>query len=62
MEVALDHMSGRSSVQYALEQIGEDTDDGETIDKILEQVKSAGETNRRITTDELRDIVAWCKL
>jgi 2-isopropylmalate synthase len=61
MQVALDHMSGRSSVQYALEQIGEQTDNKETLDRILEQVKRIGEKNRRISSDELRDIVSWCK-
>ena len=61
MSVALDHMSGRSSVQYALEQIGEAADDAELVDEILAQVKLAGEANRSIALAELRDIVAWCK-
>jgi 2-isopropylmalate synthase len=61
MHVALDHMSGRSSVRYALDQIEEHTDDIEVLDQILEQVKLVGESNRRISEDELRDIVAWCK-
>jgi 2-isopropylmalate synthase len=60
MQVALDHMSGRSSVQYALEQIGEQIDDSAILDRILEQVKRVGETNRHITGEELHDIVAWC--
>jgi len=61
MSVALDHMSGRSSVQYALEQLGETTDDVELVDEILAQVKLAGESNRTVELSELRDIVAWCK-
>jgi 2-isopropylmalate synthase len=61
MHVALDHMSGRSSVQYALAEIDEPTDDAELIDRVLEQVKLAGEANRTITLLELRDIVDWCR-
>ena len=45
----------------ALDQIEEHTDDIEVLDQILEQVKLVGESNRRISEDELRDIVAWCK-
>ena len=59
MEVCLDHMSGLSSVKYALEEIGEGTDDKEFVNLILAQVKGVGEEGRVVGHQELKDIVSF---
>jgi isopropylmalate/homocitrate/citramalate synthase len=59
MLVSLDHMSGVSSVQYALERIGADASDVELAGAVLEQVRRVGETGRTVRADELRDILRW---
>lgn len=61
MRVSLDHMSGMSSVQYALEQIGEDPGDLGLVESVLVEVKRVGETCRTVGQGELRDIVRWCR-
>lgn len=61
MEVSLDHMSGISSVQFALDKIGEQTDDLDLVKRVLAQVKAVGESGRRVNHRELRDIYSWCQ-
>jgi 2-isopropylmalate synthase len=61
MQVCLDHMSGKSSVQYALERIGEDAGDAGLVERVLARVKEIGEVGRTVDVPELRDIVHWCK-
>ena len=61
MLVSLDHMSGISSVQYALEKVGLDVSDPEQLKAILAQVKAVGELGRTVAAPELRDIVRWCQ-
>jgi 2-isopropylmalate synthase len=60
-EIALDHMSGLSSVKAALARIGENTDDEAFLLKILDQVKSVGTKGKTVDLPELRHIVDWCK-
>ena len=57
---ALDHMSGVSSVQYALEQLQEDCS-REFATHVLSQVKKVGESGRTVSLDELTHIVSWCR-
>ena len=57
MRVSLDHMSGLSSVQYALENIGEEIEDKELVFSILAQVKRVGEEGRTVGPHELKDII-----
>ena len=61
MRVALDHMSGVSSVQYALEKIGEDGGDKELLQQVLAHVKRVGEVGRAVREEELKDIVDFCR-
>lgn len=61
MEVALDHMSGVSSVQYALEGLGQDPSDRALVAEVLAQVKQVGELGRTVSSRELEDIVRWCR-
>jgi isopropylmalate/homocitrate/citramalate synthase len=60
MKVSLDHMSGLSSVQYALEVTGIEAD-RELAVAVLEQVKKVGEVGRTVQAGELEDIVRWCR-
>lgn len=60
MLVSLDHMSGLSSVRYALDKLGEEAD-VELAARVLEQVKRVGEVGRTVGKAELRDIVRWCR-
>lgn len=57
MKVSLDHMSGLSSVRYALEQIGEENKEKEFISLILASVIEIGETGRTVGLKELEMIV-----
>jgi len=57
--VALDHMSGLSSVRHALRLIGADDDDAELAERALEKVKAIGQTGRVVDLEELALIVAW---
>jgi 2-isopropylmalate synthase len=61
MLVSLDHMSGYSSVQYALEKVGEDTSDGALVKEVLVHVKRVGEIGRTVDRRELADIVNWVR-
>lgn len=58
---ALDHMSGRSSVQYALNLIGEHARSDEEVAKILSWVKAVGQQGRVIDLYELGHIVDLVK-
>jgi len=61
MRVCLDHMSGLASVRYALEQIGENNLNEETVHVILHKVKSVGQKGRIVSLSELRSIVEYAK-
>jgi 2-isopropylmalate synthase len=61
MSVALDHMSGLSSVLFALEQIGEPTDDRELAREVLARVRQVGSAGRHVQEAELRHIIRWCR-
>jgi 2-isopropylmalate synthase len=61
MLVSLDHMSGYSSVQYALEKVGEDASDDALVKDVLVQVKRVGEIGRTVGHRELGDIVNWVR-
>lgn len=58
MEISLDHMSGFSSLQYALDKIHTEVDK-ETLIRILDKVKEVGRTGRTVDLDELKMIVEW---
>ena len=58
MEVSLDHMSGISSIQWALEQLNIELDKEHTR-QVLETVKSIGQKGRSVDLEELRHIVEW---
>jgi 2-isopropylmalate synthase len=60
MLVSLDHMSGLSSVEYALERVGVEAD-RELAMQVLVEVKRVGEIGRTVSANELRDIVSWCR-
>jgi 2-isopropylmalate synthase len=59
-EIALDHMSGISSIKAALSRIGENTDNEPFMMKILDRVKSVGTKGKTVDLAELRHIVEWC--
>ena len=56
MNVALDHMSGISSVKYSLEQIDINESDKDILRDILVYVKSIGEKGRIVDLNELKHI------
>lgn len=58
---ALDHMSGRSSVKYALNLIGQEERSDEEVAKILSWVKAVGQHGRVIDLYELGHIVDLVK-
>jgi 2-isopropylmalate synthase len=58
MEVSLDHMSGVSSIQWALEQLKIELDRDHTL-RVLESVKSIGQKGRTVDLTELNHIVQW---
>ncbi len=60
MSVSLDHMSGISSIEWALEKLSIDADKP-LIEQILKHVKSIGQKGRRVDLSELKHIVDWCK-
>lgn len=60
MDICLDHMSGLSSVQWALERIGVESDSVLT-QQVLQMVKSVGQKGRAVGLHELPHIVKWCK-
>ncbi len=60
MTVALDHMSGISSVQWALDKLGlEYTTD--LLKRILAHIKQIGQKGRTVDLHELKHLVEWCK-
>ncbi|HBP20818.1 MAG TPA: hypothetical protein DEA08_23885 [Planctomycetes bacterium] len=63
MKVSLDHMSGLSSVQYALAKIGAEdaAEDAELSAAVLAEVKRVGEVGRTVLHQELLDILAFCR-
>lgn len=60
MEVSLDHMSGVSSIQWALDQLQMEYDQ-ELVYEVLEVVKSIGQKGRIVDLSELSHIVKWCR-
>ena len=60
-KIALGHMSGISSITYALAKLGEPDLDEALIKMILDKVKSVGKKGRVIDQNELRHILDWCK-
>jgi len=60
MEVSLDHMSGLSSAQWAMDKLEIEVDK-EMLNRILDIVKSIGQKGRTVDLTELRHIVDWCK-
>lgn len=63
MKVSLDHMSGLSSVQYALAKVGAEdaAEDAELSVRVLAEVKRVGEVGRTVLHQELLDILAFCR-
>ncbi|MGE0711249.1 MAG: LeuA family protein [Planctomycetota bacterium] len=63
MQVSLDHMSGLSSVQYALSRLGAEdaAEDRELVLLVLGEVKKVGEVGRTVRQEELRDILHFCR-
>jgi 2-isopropylmalate synthase len=59
--IALDHMSGLSSVKAAMADIGEKTADEAFLLKVLGQVKFVGTRGKTVDLSEFRHIVDWCK-
>jgi 2-isopropylmalate synthase len=60
MEVSLDHMSGISSAQWAIDQLEIELDN-EFLERILEIIKSIGQKGRTVDLTELQHIIEWCK-
>jgi 2-isopropylmalate synthase len=59
--ISLDHMSGISSVRFALSEIGESSLEDPLVLKILEKIKSVGTKGKTVDPAELRYIVDWCR-
>ncbi len=60
MHVSLDHMSGLSSIEWALEKLSIQVDKTMLL-RILDQVKSIGRKGRIVDLSELGHIVDWCR-
>lgn len=60
MEVSLDHMSGISSVQWALEKLNIELDYYMTL-HVLNKIKAIGQKGRIVDLVELKHIVNWCR-
>jgi len=60
MEISLDHMSGLSSLQFALEKNDLELDK-EMMLATLKKVKEVGRTGRTVDCDELKMIVEWVR-
>ena len=60
MDVSLDHMSGLSSAQWAIDKLQIDVDK-ELLDRILDIIKSIGQKGRTVDLTELHHIIEWCK-
>jgi 2-isopropylmalate synthase len=61
-EIALDHMSGLSTVYYALNKIGITKIEKPIALKILQTVKETGMKGRTVSLDELKHIISYLKL
>ncbi|MCG8605549.1 2-isopropylmalate synthase [bacterium] len=59
MDISLDHMSGISSVRWALDKIEVEADNG-LSKQILDLVKSIGKKGRTVGLNELPYVVEWC--
>ena len=59
-EICLDHMSGFSSVKYAMEKLGINANKN-LITRVLDEVKLVGRKGRTVDQDELKYIVKLCK-
>lgn len=59
MDVSLDHMSGFSSIEWALDKL-EIQYDRTLVSEILRVVKSIGQKGRTVDLNELKHIVNWC--
>jgi 2-isopropylmalate synthase len=60
MDVSLDHMSGISSAEWAVEQLGIELDK-ELLERVLEIIKSIGQKGRTVDLAELHHIIQWCE-
>ncbi len=60
MNVSLDHMSGISSIEWALEKLSVDVDNALKL-QILAHVKTIGQKGRTVDLSELEHIVTWCR-
>lgn len=60
MDVSLDHMSGLSSAQWALDKLQIEADKV-LLNRILGIIKSIGQKGRTVDLTELHHIVEWCK-
>jgi 2-isopropylmalate synthase len=60
MDVSLDHMSGLSSAQWAIDKLQIDVDK-ELLNRILDIIKSIGQKGRTVDLTELHHIIEWCK-
>lgn len=58
--IALGHMSGLSSIEWALEKIGESVPES-LLPLILSEVKKAGSKGRIVSFEEFRQIVNYCR-
>ena len=58
--IALDHMSGKSSVQYMLKKLEIHYDES-LVQSILSKVKEVSTRGKHIDEKEFRHIVMWCK-
>ena len=56
--VSLDHMSGISSLEWALEKVEIELDDDQ-LTEVLQVVKSIGQKGRTVNLAELKHIVEW---
>jgi 2-isopropylmalate synthase len=59
MQVSLDHMSGVSSLEWALDSLGIELEK-DILMHVLEIVKSIGQKGRTVGNTELKHIVEWC--
>ncbi|NOX88485.1 MAG: 2-isopropylmalate synthase [Calditrichaeota bacterium] len=59
MDVALDHMSGISSVRWALDRLQIEYDN-ELLKDLLSHIKSIGLKGRTVHLSELKHLVEWC--
>ncbi len=60
MQVALDHMSGISSVRWALDRLNIPYD-STLLKRVLSRIKQIGQKGRTVDLKELKHLVEWCK-